>query len=187
MPPSSGRVQAAAAGLVAAATAAGAAGAVTIAGGGTREQTATIAVASIVAGYAFVLAGAYALVRRVEKSTGTLMTVAGFLLLASAMEQSNRALPFTLGNAVAVLPTSVIAHLVLTFPDGRLHTRWERLVVGLVYLDATVLQVTMLMFMGFGGVAGCPCPRNLLLVKDDMTVHMWVMGSQQRFSTVLTV
>jgi hypothetical protein len=149
-------VQAAAAGLVAAATAAGVVGAVPIARGGTREQTATIAVATIVAGVAFVIAGAYALVRRAEKSTGTLMTVAGFLLLASSMEQSNQALPFTLGNAVAVLPSAFIAHLVLAFPDARLHSRWERLVSRLVYLDATVLQIVMLMFMGFEGVKGCP-------------------------------
>lgn len=187
VPPASGWVRATAAGLIVAATVAGTAGAVVIARGGTREQTATIAVATIVAGYAFVLAGAYALVRRAEKRTGALMALAGFLLLATSMEQANRALPFTLGNAVAALPIAVIAHLVLAFPDGRLHSRSERLVVALVYVDATVLQITMLTFMSFERVQGCPCPRNLLLVKDDANVHMWVMNSQQWFSTLLTI
>ena len=46
------------------------------------------------------------------------MVVAGFLLLATAMQLSDRALPFTIGWAVAVAPAAVIAHLLLSYPDG---------------------------------------------------------------------
>ena len=65
------------------------------------------------------------------------------------------------------------------FPDGRLRSSWERLIVGGAYLNAIVAQVVMLMFMPVGWVGGCPCPRNLLFVRDDMTVHMKLMSIER--------
>ena len=73
----------------------------------------------------------------------------------------------------------MLAHLVLVFPDGRLHSSWERLIVGAAYLNAIVVQVVMLMFMGIEQVGGCPCPHNLLFVRDDMTVHMRLMSIER--------
>ena len=37
----------------------------------------------------------------------------------------------------------------------------------------------MLMFMGIEQVGGCPCPHNLLFVRDDMTVHMRLMSIER--------
>jgi signal transduction histidine kinase len=185
VPASSGRVRATAIGLALVAAGAAAGGALVIAHGGTRGETAPLALATIVAGFAFVLAGSFALVRRAGMRTGVLMTVAGFLLLATSMQLSNRALPFTIGWVATAAPAAVIAHLLLSFPDGHLHSRSERLAVALVYVDAIVLQIAMLMFMGFGDVQGCPCPANLLLIRDNPTVHGLLMGSQQRLGAVL--
>jgi signal transduction histidine kinase len=36
----------------------------------------------------------------------------------------------------------------------------------------------MLMFMGIEHVGGCPCPRNLLFVRDDMGVHSALMNAK---------
>jgi signal transduction histidine kinase len=83
------------------------------------------------------------------------------------------------------VPTAVLAHLVLAFPDGRLHSRWERLVVAAAYFDVTVVQVVMLMFMGFEQVNGCPCPSNLLFVRDDVRLHSGIMSSQRLLGLVL--
>ena len=109
------------------------------------------------------------------------MVATGFLLFASSLAQANHALTFTIGLVLGPAPAALLAHLVLAFPDGRLHSRWERLAVAGAYLDATVLQVLMLMFMGFENVQGGPYPRNLLLVRDDMQVHNAVMSSERAF------
>ena len=37
----------------------------------------------------------------------------------------------------------------------------------------------MLMFMGIEHVGGCPCPRNLLFVRDDMSVHSALMNAHR--------
>jgi len=55
--------------------------------------------------------------------------------------------PFTIKLAATLIPNAVLAHLVLAFPDGRLHSTLERLLVGGAYLTAAVLQIAMLMFM----------------------------------------
>jgi hypothetical protein len=90
-----------------------------------------------------------------------------------------------IGLGVAGLPAALLGHLVLGFPDGRMHSRWERLVVGAAYFDALVTQVVMLMFMGFEHVNGCPCPSNLLFVRDDMRLHSAIMTSQRLLGFVL--
>ena len=55
----------------------------------------------------------------------------------------------------------------------------ERLLVGAAYFNATVVQSVMLMFMGLEQVGGCPCPSNLLFVRDDMAVHSALMTVEQ--------
>ena len=107
------------------------------------------------------------------------MVGAGFMLFAGALVGASESLPFTVGLVVSPLPTAVLAHLVLAFPDGRLHSSVERLLVGAAYLNATVVQVVMLMFMGLEQVGGCPCPSNRLFVRDDMAVHSALMNVEQ--------
>jgi signal transduction histidine kinase len=169
---------------VAGALAATAAG-VALANGQVRATTASIAVTTVIAGCTFVAGGIVAWLRQPLNRTGLLMTVTGFLLFASALAQANRALPFTIGLVVSPLPAALVGHLVLAFPDGRLHSRAERIVVGLAYADVVVLHIVMLMFMGFEHVNGCPCPDNLLFVRDDMQLHAAVMTSERVLGVVL--
>lgn len=103
------------------------------------------------------------------------MVATGFALYAGTLIQANRSLPFTIGLVLGPLPAAALAHLVLAFPDGRLHSIWERLIVWVAYLNATVVQVVMLMFMPIEAVTGCPCPHNLLFARDDMAVHTRLM------------
>jgi signal transduction histidine kinase len=116
---------------------------------------------------------------RPERLTGALMIGTGFALFAGTLVDANRSVPFTVGLAVSPLATAVLAHLVLAFPDGRLHSGLERFLVAAAYLNATALQITMLMFMGIEHVGGCPCPRNLLLARDDMSVHSALMNAHR--------
>src|SRR5262249_14455734 len=53
----------------------------------------------------------------------------------------------------------------------------ERFPAVAVYVKAPALQITMLEFMGIEHVGGCPCPSNLLFVRDDMSVHSALMNA----------
>jgi signal transduction histidine kinase len=178
---------AAAFGIGLAAAAAATAGAIALARGAARAPTTTLAAVTIVAGCTFVAGGIVGWLRRPSNRTGLLMTAAGFALLGSSLEQADQALPFTIGLVIGPLPAAILAHLILAFPDGRLHSRTERLVVGAAYLDATVVQVLMLMFMGFEHVNGCPCPSNLLFVRDRGQLHSALMAAQRYVGLALAV
>jgi signal transduction histidine kinase len=183
--PSSRRARGVAAGLALAAIAAAVAGAVALAHGDVRDATRSIAIATVIAGCTFVAGGIVAWLRSPSNRTGPLMIATGFALFGRSLAQASHALPFTAGLVISTLPSALLGHLVLAFPDGRLHSRWERLVVVGAYLDATVFQVVMLMFMGFEHVNGCPCPSNLLFVRDDMRLHSAIMSTQRLFGLIL--
>ena len=152
-------------------------GVVMIQRGEVRDSTTAVAALEILAALSFVGAGLAALRVRPEQLTGALMVATGFALFAGTLVEANRSVPFTVGLAVSPLAIAVLAHLVLAFPDGRLHSGIERFLVVAVYAKATALQITMLMFMGIEHVGGCPCPRNLLFVRDDLSVHSALMNA----------
>ena len=102
----------------------------------------------------------------------------GFALFAGTLVDANRSVPFTFGLVLSPVAAAVLAHLVLAFPDGRLHSGLERFLVVAAYLNAIAIQIVMLMFMGIEHVGGCPCPRNLLFVRDDMSVHSALMNAR---------
>ena len=153
--PQRARAFTAAVSLTAAAAAAG--GVVAIAAGVVRNDTRTLAAVTLVAALSFVGSGLVAWRRRPDVWTGALMVAAGFALFAGSLANSDSALPFTIGLVLAPLPSAIIAHLVLSFPEGRLHSTLERLVVAGAYFVVFVVQIVMLMFMGFEHVTGCPC------------------------------
>jgi signal transduction histidine kinase len=140
-----------------------------------------------VAGLSFVGSGLVAWRRRPETWTGALMVGAGFAMFAGSLANSQSALPFTIGLVLAPLPAAMIGHLVLSFPEGRLHSTLERVVVAGAYFVVVVVQIVMLMFMGFENVTGCPCPSNLLFVRDDMAMHSAIMSTQRVIGIALAV
>lgn len=135
----------------------------------------SVAAFIVASGISFVTAGLVASFRRPERWTGTLMVATGFVLYAGTLLQANQSLPFTIGLVLGPLPAAALAHLLLAFPDGQLHSIWERLIVWVAYLNATVIQVVMLTFMPIEAVTGCPCPHNLLFAHDDMALHTRLM------------
>jgi signal transduction histidine kinase len=154
-------------------------GVVAIQRGEVRDNSTAVAALTILAGLSFVGAGLVAWRGRPERLTGALMVVTGFALFGGTLVDANRSVPFTVGLALSPLATAVLAHLVLAFPDGRLHSGLERFLVVAAYVNATALQITMLMFMGIEHVGGCPCPSNLLFVRDDMSVHSALMNAHR--------
>jgi signal transduction histidine kinase len=161
--------------IAALAIACGVLGVVAMAADQARGGSTVLVSATIISGIVCVGAGLIAGARRRERFTGALMVSAGFVVFASALLQATRSLPFTVGLAAGAIPAALLAHLVLAFPDGRLHSRLERTLVVAAYVNAVAVQILMLMFMSVEHLGGCPCPSNLLFVRDDMALHDTLM------------
>src|SRR4051794_24351357 len=187
MPVTPRRSQLIVAAIVAVAVGLAIGGILALAQGVVRAGTTAQGVLQILAGLSFVGCGLLAWRRRPTVSTGPLMIVAGFLVFASSLAQSDNSVAFTIALATSALPLAVLAHLLLTFPDGRLHSRGERGLVGIVYVVAGLLQVVMLMFMGYAYVTFCPCPENLLFASNNQDVHMALMDAQRILGVGMTV
>jgi signal transduction histidine kinase len=101
-----------------------------------------------------------------ENRVGPLMTAVGFAELSSQLYW-NAALPFTAAELVSNASTPLLVHLFVSYPSGRLSTRFERGFVGFVYAAAVVLSPIWQLFWDPRG-ADCPgCPQNLLLVDRN--------------------
>lgn len=143
------------------------------------NQPAIRAPLTVATAWSFVAAGLVASLTRPANRTGRLMVLTGFLLLAGTLTYAGAAGSFTVGILVSALAQAVFTHLLLAFPEGRVHSRAERALVLVAYLDATVGQFLMLLFMDYRNVAGCPCPQNLLFAVDAPSVHDLLMTAQR--------
>ena len=122
--------------LAAAGVLAGAGGIAALGWGGypTSPATAALAVVLTVAvGWSFLFVGLAAAAARPDSSIGVLMVVAGFAALARPLGAIDAPAPFAFGVAFGSLVYGVVAHLLVSFPSGRLRTRGQRVAVGVVY------------------------------------------------------
>jgi len=103
----------------------------------------------------YIAAGLVAWWRRPESRLGLLMVAGGFACAFSGWQFSGRAGEYTLGALFDIVPAAIFLHVFLAFPDGRLRSRFERVLVGAAYFSAVGLQLVKLTL---GGVD----PRNLL-------------------------
>jgi signal transduction histidine kinase len=122
---------------------------------------------------AYIGTGVVALVRRPGNATGLLMAAVGFLWLVGDLYWIPDALTFTIAATFALFYGTVLAHLALAYPSGRLPGGFERrLVVGLYAWMLVDSLVRMLLFDPQAeGCAGCP--TNLLLVVHDPGIERW--------------
>ena len=117
-------------------------------------------------GWSFIGTGLYALWRRPDQSIGRLMTVIGFLWFIGALPESDSALVFTVGLALAPLWSGPLVHLLVAFPTGHVAPGLERRLVRLGYA-IPLLAPLGLLFLAQPS-PDCPsCPENLLLVSDS--------------------
>src|SRR5436190_18642368 len=123
-------------------------GVIAIERGEIRDNTTAFAALTVLAGVSFVGAGLVAWRGRPERLTGALMIGIGFALFAGTLVAANRSLPFTVGLVLGPVAAAALAHLVLAFPDGRLHSGLERFLVLAAYVNAIAVQIVMPMFMG---------------------------------------
>ena len=108
----------------------------------------------------YVLGGLFAWRRRPDSRFGPLMIAAGLVNFLSTLVWATSDVPFTIGQSVDLLPPVVFLHVFLAFPDGRLRTRFERVLVATSYSVAIGLELVRMNFGDFG-------PHNLLAVYSS--------------------
>ena len=120
-------------------------------------------------GWWFIGPGLFAWWRRPENRFGPLMTAVGFVWFLASLTTSDVPGLFAVGGLFGALPYAFLLHMLVAFPSGRLETRWERFLIGLVYFDTTVMQVGGILFLDTTDPDVCTgCPANPLMVSDDV-------------------
>jgi signal transduction histidine kinase len=103
------------------------------------------AIAQVVIGLAFLLAGVVAWSRRPANRLGALVVAAGFALLLRQLRYSHDALAFTVFFALGDLGYALVAHSVLAYPAGRVKGRAERWLVRIGYTAVLAFPLTILL------------------------------------------
>jgi signal transduction histidine kinase len=103
----------------------------------------------------YVAAGVIAWWRRPESRLGPLMVAGGLASAFSGWQLAEAAGAYTFGAAFDIVPAALFLHVCLAFPDGRLRSRFEGVLVGVAYTSAVGLQLVKL---ALGGVD----PANLV-------------------------
>ena len=99
---------------------------------------------------AFILAGLVAWVRRPESRLGVLMIAGGFATGLSALQETHVDALYTVGAVFDILPAAFFLHVFLAFPDGRLKSRFERVLVAAAYTAAIGLQLVKMSLGALG-------------------------------------
>jgi signal transduction histidine kinase len=171
--------------LVPAALAAGIGAAAVMAGADEPPGGAEIAV-SLLVGWSFVASGLVAWDRRPENATGKVMVATGFAWFAHELAWATDPLPWTLGQLLEPAYLLGAGFLLVSFPDGRLHTAAEHWVMRIAVLIVAPLQIAWLL-LGYGDDRGCDCPDNLLQVVDAPAASEAIVHVQQGLSVPLAV
>ena len=119
----------------------------------------------------YIVAGLVAWWRRPESRLGLLMVAGGFASAFSGWQFSGRAGEHTVGALFDIVPAAIFLHVFLAFPDGRLRSRFERVLVGAGYFSAVGLQLVK---MSLGGIG----PKNLLELSAQPSVVSHVEDAQ---------
>jgi signal transduction histidine kinase len=120
-----------------------------------------------VIGVGFVLIGVFAWLRRPDNRLGALMVVTGFAWFVGVLGRTDPAFLFTMGQLGSNLFVGTAIHLLLAFPSGRLESRFDRWLVGAVYVAVTLGFVPYMLFADPVAQGCVGCPENLVLVDSD--------------------
>jgi signal transduction histidine kinase len=135
-------------------------------------------VRDVCVGWAFIAAGVVAWWRRPEYRTGCLMVAEGFAWFIGNFQGLGVALIFSLSYWFAALNQAVLAHLLLSFPRGRLESRAARVLAlgtyALVVVGGFATMVTADPQTGDRAdyLCGSGCPQNALLLVHSQALSL---------------
>jgi signal transduction histidine kinase len=132
----------------------------------------------LLVGWSFIAGGLIAWSRRAdttERRIGVLMVATGFAWFAAGLTRLEWWILPTLGSALSGLWTGLAICLLLAFPQGRLRSRIDRLLVAAVILDTVVLQLTVLLF---STTTETGAPNDFVVWPNDQVANLIAIGQQ---------
>ena len=137
-----------------------------------RDHSVAVDLVAVLAiGWSFAGTGLFAWWRRPGNVVGLLMWLTGFFWFFNLYTLSDAVPLFVAGYLLSSVSFGFLIHLLLVFPDGRLHSRSERAVAAGGYFVVTVMQLASA-FLIDPGRNGCDgCPENPLLITDSQTPY----------------
>jgi len=117
------------------------------------------------AGLIFTVTGTVAALRRPDNRTGAQMLVVGLLWSLGALQLADASLAFTIGYVTSGIAFVGFAHLILSYPTGRLHPGDEWIVWAVLAL--VTIGPLMVSLVDPTPVPGCDdCPQSAFLVTE---------------------
>jgi PAS domain S-box-containing protein len=131
------------------------------------EPRALIAMVTV-AGLIFTVTGVVAALRAPGNRTGAQMLAVGLLWSLGALQLASNSLLFTLGYVLGGVAFVAFAHLILSYPGGRLRPGDEWIVWAVLLL--VTIGPLFVSFVDPSPVPGCSdCPESAFLVSDRPT------------------
>jgi signal transduction histidine kinase len=135
--------------------------------------------------FSFIGVGLFAWWRRPQQRFGALMVLVGFLYALASLMGSNSSVLFTIGVLLGSLHTAAFAHMVLSYPDGRLSSRNIARLVASGYTLAAVSPVPWLL-LGDPEDYNCTgCPPSAIRVADDDVLARALDGLTTTLAVIL--
>jgi signal transduction histidine kinase len=132
---------------------------------GSERESGLDAVAEVITGESFIAAGLVVSTRRPSNRAGVLIIAVGFAWLVRDLRYVETSLTFTLGMFFEGFQWLILAHVIATYPTGRVQDRPERFTVAFIYVYAVPNAFGTL---PFGEARDCPdCLANLLSIHPD--------------------
>jgi len=134
---------------------------------------------AVVIAWAFIGTGLRAWHRRPESRIGALMVGVGFAWVANALVVVDVPAVFIVGALISNVWTVLLFLLLLTFPSGRLHGTYERLLAAAAWVSGVALQLPTLLFLATPDPDRCEnCAANPILIADNPTASNILFGVQ---------
>jgi signal transduction histidine kinase len=127
--------------------------------------------------FTVIVAGVVALKRRPDSRVGVILLAWGLFVVLTGPGTAESGLLLAVESALQPLYWTLLAHAMLTYPDGRTHSRRERIFLAVTYLWPLWWLIPWL-FAESGWMVVCPssgCPANPLLISPERAVvERWV-------------
>lgn len=119
-------------------------------------------------GWSFIFGGIAALWMRRERATGALLILTGVAWWFVLLIGTRVPIIWTISSALEMLFLALLVYLVLAFPEGKLHSWWDRVLVGVQAAVSTSGAVFAMFYdPATFGCPNCPPNLNLLLISDQ--------------------
>ena len=124
----------------------------------------------VATGFAFVVTGAIAALRRPRNRVGLLMVAVGITWFVIDLQFVPSSVTYTIGNLFGIVTWAVLGQLALSYPSGRLEYVRDGVLVGAIYLWMLLGNVLTEVFFA-DPAAAAQTYHNLLAVHSNAAQH----------------